>query len=398
MEKRFERFLNLSGSEFLDFLYNERDRERSYDSFHGWNNWVLIGAIVTISCWLYRLLVVYHSSLDNYIFLCFLSALMAFGLGLGPWLILFRQSRGIDYSRMRKRIDVFPVFYYSFLLLCALILIICFLVYDAKCGISVLWSIVFLFHGLFLLLALVFKEDIVPAYYVGNAHPSEKWNIFVCIVSPILLSLTGWYSAFMGKGSFFSHEFEAAICMVSIAFLIYVLIKVNLHSRASLRIDKIIDNYIYCGFSEEATIRAVFINRVGYGVLDVCEEELQSLEVLLAQYDVQTRDMETSYESLKGGAEIGNIQLFRNKANVTIQYLETLLKRVGKLNNKLSKILVQAEKLNINQDFCNLTRDVIDKTSLAISRVQEFVVRISVMISEIKSERAQGKYERDGLI
>lgn len=391
MEKKFERFLNLSGSEFLDFLYNERDRERSYDSFHGWNNWVLVGAIVTISCWLYRLFGDYHSSLDAFNLKCCLSALTALSLGLGPWLILFRQSRGIDYSRMRKRIDVFPVFYYSFLLLCALILIVCFLVYDAKCGIIVLWSTVFIFHGLFLLLSLVFREDIVPAYYVGNAHPNEKWNIFVCIVSPLLLSLTGWYSASLGKGDFFSHEFEAAICMAAIVFLIYVFIKINLHNRASLRIDRIIDNYIYCGYSEEETIRAVFINRVGYGVLDVCDEEMQSLEVLLPQYEVQTRNLEASYESLKGGTEIGNIQLFCNKANVAIQYLETLLKRVGKLNNKLSKILDQAENLNINQDFCNLTRDVLSKTSHATSKVQGFVERLSVMISEIEADRAKGK-------
>lgn len=39
---------DLSDSEFLSFLYSERDRENSLSQYQGWNYWALVGAIGTI--------------------------------------------------------------------------------------------------------------------------------------------------------------------------------------------------------------------------------------------------------------------------------------------------------------------------------------------------------------
>ena len=39
---------DLSDTEFISFLYSERDRENSLSLYQGWNYWALIGAIITI--------------------------------------------------------------------------------------------------------------------------------------------------------------------------------------------------------------------------------------------------------------------------------------------------------------------------------------------------------------
>lgn len=45
--------LNLNDSEFISFLYSERDRENSLSQYQGWNNWALAGAIIAILCFVY---------------------------------------------------------------------------------------------------------------------------------------------------------------------------------------------------------------------------------------------------------------------------------------------------------------------------------------------------------
>ena len=38
----------LTGGEFLSFLYLERNREESLNSYQGWNAWVVMGALITV--------------------------------------------------------------------------------------------------------------------------------------------------------------------------------------------------------------------------------------------------------------------------------------------------------------------------------------------------------------
>ena len=47
-EKKKNPIIDFSDQEFQSFLYSERDRENSLSQYHGWNNWALIGAIITV--------------------------------------------------------------------------------------------------------------------------------------------------------------------------------------------------------------------------------------------------------------------------------------------------------------------------------------------------------------
>jgi len=38
----------MTDSEFVSFLYSERDRENGLSLYQGWNNWAIAGALITI--------------------------------------------------------------------------------------------------------------------------------------------------------------------------------------------------------------------------------------------------------------------------------------------------------------------------------------------------------------
>ena len=40
---------DLTDAEFLSFLYSERDREESLNSYQGWNVWAVAGALITVT-------------------------------------------------------------------------------------------------------------------------------------------------------------------------------------------------------------------------------------------------------------------------------------------------------------------------------------------------------------
>lgn len=51
MEKnKSNRITELPDSDFLSFLYSERDREESLNHLQGWNIWAVVGAMVTVAC------------------------------------------------------------------------------------------------------------------------------------------------------------------------------------------------------------------------------------------------------------------------------------------------------------------------------------------------------------
>ena len=54
-KNKSNRITELSDSEFLSFLYSERDREESLNHFQGWNIWAVIGAMITVICTAYSI-------------------------------------------------------------------------------------------------------------------------------------------------------------------------------------------------------------------------------------------------------------------------------------------------------------------------------------------------------
>ena len=101
MEDRNARIYELSDSEFLSFLYAERDRENSLSQFQGWNNWAIAGAIVTIVCAIYTICKNTVLIDSEYILYGFTGA-MALYLLIKAYSVFFMRKRG--YNRYCVRV------------------------------------------------------------------------------------------------------------------------------------------------------------------------------------------------------------------------------------------------------------------------------------------------------
>ena len=79
----------LSNAEFLSFLYAERVRENDLVVYHGWNNWALAGALITIICALYAIFKSYFDIISYSDIIFFISGFMSIFLYVHPFLGIF---------------------------------------------------------------------------------------------------------------------------------------------------------------------------------------------------------------------------------------------------------------------------------------------------------------------
>lgn len=92
--------LNLNDSEFISFLYSERDRENSLSQYQGWNNWALAGAIIAILCFVYAT-IKDAGQIDSMQCIYYATGSIAFFLAYHTWLSFFERKRGHDFTRVR---------------------------------------------------------------------------------------------------------------------------------------------------------------------------------------------------------------------------------------------------------------------------------------------------------
>ena len=108
-EGKGNNFTKLSDSEFLSFLYAERDRENNLNQYQGWNTWALVGAITMVICALYSIL---KTSVEAICFrnvLYYTSIVFAIVLSYRSFALLFIRPRGIDYSKIKTVKEAAPI-------------------------------------------------------------------------------------------------------------------------------------------------------------------------------------------------------------------------------------------------------------------------------------------------
>ena len=55
----------MSEADFLNFLYSERNREESLNSYQGWNLWAAFGAMITVACTAYNIICAHTGEIDR---------------------------------------------------------------------------------------------------------------------------------------------------------------------------------------------------------------------------------------------------------------------------------------------------------------------------------------------
>lgn len=101
----------MSDSEFLSWLYLERDREESIRNKPGWTIWALGAALISILYFIYSFLEENINNIELEKAIICSSAFLAVILYLSPFHSLLKVKRALDYKRFRELKDEAPFFY-----------------------------------------------------------------------------------------------------------------------------------------------------------------------------------------------------------------------------------------------------------------------------------------------
>ena len=268
---------DLSNAEFTSFLFLERNRENSLSDYHGWNNWALGGAIVSVILAGYTLLK-NNPSLAALNVLYYVDCLSALFLAYHSWARLFTRVRGVDFSKVRMLKEVFPIVNVVFIFLFAIASTILIPITDGFNSVFWLWLIIVLVYISVTIIAISLKEKVVPSYFKEMVLPWIWINVGFDTFTGGLWGLIVIKSFKLAGGCIFTPEFEFAACISAIYVLLFILFKLNFSNRVVRRFDEIIDMYLYAGNSKEESFHELLKNRMGYGVLDVCYKELRGVE------------------------------------------------------------------------------------------------------------------------
>ncbi len=371
--------LGLSDSEFMAFLFSERDRENNLSNFQGWNNWALAGAIITAICSAYAILK-NNPSLGVINVSYYVGCLVTFFLAYHSWASLFKRERAVDLSKVRMIEEIVPYIKIFFIFFCGVFLSLLTAIYDSCNVIFWLWITVLFVYLIVIFLDLSKKDKIVPSYYGEMILP---WYS-VCIVFDAFIG--GVFSIIMMKSynlagkNILSPEFEFAACIAIILVLIYILLKLNFGNMVVRRFDLIIDRYLYAGATKEDTFREIMKNRMGYSAVDACYNELQSVEKEVER----CKKTESELSAIKqyvdhGKCELTLLQDYQRRIDQILMNLDNALTKSKTLVDRVEEII------KVSPSFINTSeiQYIISRNQQCFEKVNSVIISAREVLSAL---------------
>lgn len=340
---------NLQESDFISFLYLERDRENNLSEFHGWNNWALAGAIITAICSGYAVLGI-NPSLDVAKVLYNASCSIAFFLACHSWATIFRRERAVDFSKVRMMKEVIPIVKLVFVFACAITSSIILAVIDCCNVVFWLWISVIVAYSISLIIAFCTKEKVVPSSFKEMSLPWVGVNAVYEGIMGAVFSMIGTHSFRLAGRQILSPEFEFGACLAAVLILLYFLFKLNFSNKVVRRFDAIIDRYLYAGATKEDTFHEISKNRMGYGVLDACYKELSDVEKRTQQCIEEEKELAKMREYVEeGDCDLKIIREYDSRVDVILKNQQIALNRSKKLVDRMDEIV------KVSSSFGNIT-------------------------------------------
>ena len=366
---------NLADSDFISFLYSERERENSLSEFQGWNNWALAGAIVTVICSGYAFLKL-NPSLDVTRVLYNTSCLIAFFLAYHSWTNIFRRERAVDFSKVRMMKEVIPIIKLVFVFVCAIASSITIAVVDRCNEVVWLWVSVIAGYMITLIIALCTKEKVVPSLFREMMLPWDWINAGYEAVIGAVFSLIGTQSFRLAGRAILIPEFEFAACVAAFLILLYILFSLNFGNKVVRRFDAIIDRYLYAAATKEETFHEISKNRMGYGVLDACYKELKDVEKRTKQCKDEEKELAEMREYvMTSNCDLAKIQDYDSRVDRILVDQQAALNQSKRLVNRMNEIV------KVSSSYGDITeiKTVFDTNQQCFDQVKS----VSVIVKEV---------------
>lgn len=352
---------DLSDTEFISFLYSERDRENSLSLYQGWNYWALIGAIITILSVAYSALKG-SASIDWMRTTYYATGVIAFFLAYHSLFKFFKRKRGYDFSRVSLLKEVTPWVDSCLVVAVALSAIVLIIIYDSPSSVLWYWALVLTVQIIVSVIALINRNRLVPSYFYRPYSHSPWVNIAYSGIASGLFA--GVWSSSFKKASWclLNSEFEVGICLGGALILVYFLIKIKVENNAVEQFDAIIDRFIYTKTSKETTYQAILCNRMGYGVLEVCKNDLSKVQEMSEACEKITKDLKDFKDMMQNNkCDIEQIPTYLKQLKGFLKYLNKPLDQSERLVSRLDEFVKIAPVLNqvdIINTICNTAKEL----------------------------------------
>lgn len=397
-EKQYNRITGLSDSEFLSFLYSERDRENNLRQFQGWNVWALAGAIVTVCCAGYYIIKDNRTSICFTQFLYCSSVFVALILCYMPVLSLLSKRRAYDYKKLRTIKEVSPNLYLMIGLLASAFFAVLIPIVDKAMPwniVSICWMVLFLLFGCGRIVCGKNKDKIVHSYIEDRVFVSLVWEkgYFMLIGFSLVLA---WIKSFrfLSFQEIGFSDFELSVCFAAFIVLIYMLLKVIRSENVASRIDVLIDGYVYKGDSKESIYRRLRINKMGSTVLESCANEVDELGRGIEVYKKKRQALEKIEKAFENSnVDIGELKRYVSEIEEVNSYLKNIIEQTSKLGDKLSQIEKMVPELKEDDDFkclVSMLKDVNTCTESLIKLSKSGSGKVMQMVKKYHCEKYGG--------
>lgn len=393
-EKHDFKVTELSDAEFLSYLYAERDREESLNSYQGWNLWVVIGAMITVACAVYGIICAHMGEIDRirtiYLVSWGLGTIFCYWYSVVFYFSFLERKRAKDYKKIKYLKDVAPIPYLIVTTICSVEFALMFLFVECDNRwntVSISWMVLAVFHLLVCINLYVNRNAVVWAV------KEDFWftKIWVMVVVGLSVNALFWliwkWSLENITGPFIgTPEFELTACVTAFVMLVYLYLKIRFKNRKSSEIDVLLDEYLYKGKSKEDVYYQLRINLLGRDILEICSKEFMALKKYYEDFDSQKKKLEDLKVAFSNGTvEAGNLEGQFDSLRKSVDYSGEWAKRVGVLHDRLEDIAKNVPELKEEEVFGNMLGIVgmmMDKTKVINDEIKMVTDEIERFIEE----------------
>lgn len=393
------RLTEMLDAEFLSFLYAERDREESLNRFQGWNIWAVVGTMITVLCAAYSIICNHSVEINRlrtgYLVSDYISRLFLLWFVFVSVKSFVKRKRATDNKKLKCLKDVAPIPYLIVATICTIELALFFIFAEQ----DNLWDIVPI-SWMVLAVSHLFID--ISVYRNRNrfvwAIKEDIWFVrtWVMVAVGMYVYVLVWliwkWSYQHITGPFLgTPEFELAVCVTAFVLLFYLLLIIALANRKSSETDVQIDEYVYKGKTKEDVYMQLKANRLGYGILEVCSQELFALKKYSDDYDSHKKTLEELRASFENGAiDVGSVVERFESLKEPFEYNEEWANRVDALFDKLDEIGRNVPELKDEEEFNNLhgiARNMMKKSKVMHHEIKSLTDEFQKFFDEHVRER-----------
>lgn len=342
----------MSPSDFLSFLYLEREREDSLNKKYGWTNYALCGACIGVICLLYT--IIDESIIQWRNVVVYLSGMCSFLLFLFFFGRVLSRRRLVDSNKVKFLKEVFPWGYFLISCIITISLFVCStFVYDLE-QIKWLWTLLLLILIFTGVVSYFSRDEVVPTYFRDSYFPCHNANLLYSAVVGGLFGLISYISINMMRWEVFSYSFQVAVLISSLAFLIYLLLHINLQNQNVGILDNLIDCYIYGYLTQEDVYRQLRRRYFGYGVIEACYADLKRIEIYAKSCEEKQPFLDTmKHKLVTEDCSLCDFSQQMNELKSILSLVDDALKASRNLINRIRKIksIIGEDRFSAELDF-----------------------------------------------